>query len=635
MEEARRRPHRVVVTAGHVDHGKSTLLRALTGMEPDRLDEERRRGLSIELGFVWCTLAGTAAGPADLEVAFVDVPGHERFIATMLAGAGSAPAALLVVAADDGWSAQTQEHAEVLALLGTPVVATAITKSERVSAERLAEVATDVRDRTRRLGLSDGRAVVTDAVAGRGLEELRTGLRDGLATLPTAGDDGRARLWVDRRFVVAGAGTVVTGTLTGGHIHLGDRVTVLPAAAAARVRNLESLGGDVDEAGPGQRVAINLGGIDRDEVERGDAVVGGDGAWRASDTVEGWLRVLPGRAVGRRGAWHVHVGTAAAAARILPVVDTVAGEPDSDGGDGAVRVLLERPLPLAAGDVLVVRDAGRRRTVGAVRVADPCPGPSPRGRTARADHAGLLGRAAAADGEARLPLLVALGGGVRPVDELAAATGWDGTTPPPAGLVRLGSHVATETRWRSWVATLAGLGPGSHARSRVLDALRGGRVPGDLLDTTLAHLVDAGALVAVDTGFALPEHVDDETQARERRRRDVVGALLAEPFAPPALDEVARRHGADARDVAALVQRGEVVRVGKVAFAADAVRSAADALRGSALAARPFTAAEAREVVPTSRKFLIPLLEHLARTGVTTFDGAHHRVRPPQPGSSS
>jgi len=624
VEGSRRRPHRVVVTAGHVDHGKSTLLRALTGMEPDRLDEERRRGLSIELGFVWCTLAATRGHPSDLEVAFVDVPGHERFIATMLAGAGSAPAALLVVAADDGWSAQTQEHAEVLALLGTPVVATAVTKSGRVAVDRVAEVVADVRDRSRGLGLTDRQPVVTDAIEGRGLDELRRTLRDGLAAVPEAADGGRPRLWVDRRFVIAGTGTVVTGTLTGGPVRLGDRVAVLPDDLPGRVRGLEALGGDVDAAGPGQRVAINLGGVDRSQIDRGDAVVGAT-TWPVTDTVEGWLHVLPGRAVGRRGAWHVHVGTAATAARIAPVTGEVAGT-DDERGQGAVRVLLERPLPLAAGDILVVRDAGRSRTVGAVHVVDPRPGAPPRGRVARADHARLVEQAAAADGTARLPLLVALAGGLRPVDDLAAATGWTGTTPLPTDLVRVGTHVATDGRWQTWVEALAGLGTGSHARSDVLDALRGARVPADLLDAALANLVEVGRLVAVDTGFALPEHADDETLRRERRRRAVVESLLAEPFAPPPLDEVARSHGADARDVAALVQRGDVVRLGKVAFAAEAVRSAAHALRGSPLAGRPFAAAEAREVVPTSRKYLIPLLEHLARSGVTTFDGTHHRL---------
>jgi selenocysteine-specific elongation factor len=624
-----RRPHRIVTTAGHVDHGKSTLLRALTGMEPDRLAEERRRGLSIELGFVWGTLPGTVAAPGEIEVAYIDVPGHERFVGTMLAGVGPAPATLLVVAADDGWSAQTQEHAEVLSLLGIPVIATAITKCDTVPADHLDDVHDQVQHELARLVLDGGAVVRTDAVAGTGLDELRSALRDALARLPHPTDRGRPRLWVDRRFTVTGSGTVVTGTLTGGSLHVGDRPRLLPQDLVARVRGLASLGGDVQVASPGERVAVNLGGVDREAVTRGDALVGGDG-WRSTDVVDGWLRVLEGREVGSKGAWHAHVGSARTTARVLPLTGTIGRARDATPGahHGAVRLSLDRHLPLATGDVIVLRDAGRRRTVGRIVVADPLPGPLPRERAARRARAALIeATVEAPDGPARARALVRLAGGTRPVAELVATIGWSPDDPLASDLVVVGDHVVTTDGIRAWVEALATLGAGSHPRGTVVPLLFDAGAPQELVDDLLAHLLATGQLVAVDTGVALPQHADDESARREARRQAVVDALAAEPFAPPALESAAAAHGADGRDLAALVQTRAIVRAGKVAFAASAVEEAAEALRAAPFADRPFTATEAREALPTSRKYLIPLLEHLARSGVTTFDGVHHRLR--------
>jgi selenocysteine-specific elongation factor len=624
-----RRPHRIVTTAGHVDHGKSTLLRALTGMEPDRLAEERRRGLSIELGFVWAVLPGTPLAPGELEVAYVDVPGHERFVGTMLAGVGPAPATLLVVAADDGWSAQTQEHAEVLSLLGVPVIATAVTKSRTVPPERLDEVRDEVGRELTRLGLDGGPIVATDAVEGTGLDDLRGALRDAFAGLPIPPDRGRPRLWVDRRFTVTGSGTVVTGTLTGGSLAVGDRPRLLPTGISTRIRGLASLGGEVERAGPGERLAVNLGGVERDAVDRGDALVGGEG-WRSTDVVDGWLRVLPGREVGAKGAWHAHLGSARTTARVLPLTGPVGTSPTSLAGadEGAVRLLLDRSLPAVAGDVIVLRDAGRRRTVGRVVVADPAPGPLPRGRSARAERAELLAATVGAtEDRTRTRALVQLGGGVRPVADLVAAIGWSEGTPRPDDVEEVGAHLVTRDRIRRWIGAIGELGAGSHPRGAVVPRLVEADVPAELVDALLAHLVASGQLAAVDAGFALPEHVDDETARREARRRAVVDALAARPLAPPPWASVAAEHGADARDLATLVQRRAIVRAGKVTFAASAVDEATRALRAAPFAARPFTAGEAREALPTSRKYLIPLLEHLARSGVTTFDGTHHRLR--------
>ena len=347
--------HRVVTTAGHVDHGKSTLLRALTGMEPDRLAEERRRGLTLDLGYAWTTLGGGDEGP--VTVAFVDVPGHERFVATMLAGAGAAPAALLAVAADDGWSRQSSEHRDVLDLLGVPAVALVVTKADVVEGGRVEEVVADARAAVSGTSLADAPIVVTDAVSGRGIDELREVVAARLAEIPAPQDLGRPRLWVDRSFAVPGAGTVVTGTLTQGWLAVGDEVRLLPDGRRSRLRGVQSLGEPVARAGPGHRVALNLVGVVHTEVARGDVVVG-SGPWRTTDVAECWIRALPGHRVQRVGAWHVHVGSASTPARLLPIAGEFGG--DAEEASGAVRILLEDRLPLVAGDRLVLRETGRR-----------------------------------------------------------------------------------------------------------------------------------------------------------------------------------------------------------------------------------------------------------------------------------
>ncbi len=348
----------VVATAGHVDHGKSTLLRALTGMEPDRWAEERARGLTIDLGFVWGELTSGDGGSAT--VAFVDVPGHERFIANMLAGAGAVRLALFVVAADDGWSAQSQEHLDILDLLGVSAAVVAVTKVAIAGEDRALDVAADVERRLAATSLRGAPIVVTDALAGTGLDELRATLLRRLAAVPALPDERRARLWVDRSFTIGGAGTVVTGTLAGGSLAVGDEVALLPARRTARVRGLQSLGAAVEVARPGDRVAVNLSGVDRDEVGRGDALVTGGqppaAAWLVTDTVDTWVRALPGHAIDRAGAWHVHVGSAESVCTVHPLL----GDPIASG-PARLRPARAR-APAAAADRRPVRAARGRST---------------------------------------------------------------------------------------------------------------------------------------------------------------------------------------------------------------------------------------------------------------------------------
>jgi selenocysteine-specific elongation factor len=367
----------VVATAGHVDHGKSTLVRALTGTDPDRLAEEHARGLSIELGYAWTTL------PPVGEVAFVDVPGHERFVSTMLSGIGPVPAVLLVAAADDPWMPQAAEHLAALDALGVAHGVVAVTRSDLADPTPMLDRA---RAEIARTTLAGSPVVAVSAATGAGLEELRGHLVAMLTGLPTPDPAADVRLWVDRCFHVRGAGTVVTGTLPAGRIAPGDALAV--GDSRLRVRSVQSLGRPVESAVGVARVALNLAGEQRELLDRHSVLVTPD-AWRPTDVVD--VRVVSTGATTEGGSDTgseppqrplLHLGAVAVAAYHRPL------------GGGVSRLTLERPMPLRVGDRALLRDPGRRRLWG-LTVLDPAPPPLTRRGAAReraaalADHDGV------------------------------------------------------------------------------------------------------------------------------------------------------------------------------------------------------------------------------------------------------
>ncbi|HEY3005377.1 MAG TPA: selenocysteine-specific translation elongation factor, partial [Kribbellaceae bacterium] len=327
----------VIATAGHVDHGKSTLLRALTGMEPDRWAEERRRGMTIDLGFAWTTLE---SGPT---VAFVDVPGHERFIGNMLAGIGPAPAVMFVVAADEGWKPQSAEHLAALDALGVRQGVLVISRCDLAGPALALATA---RHELATTSLNGIEPVCVSATTGAGMDDLRAALSRLVAALPPPERQRAVRLWVDRAFTIRGAGTVVTGTLTAGAISAGDNLTIAPGEHRARVRGVESLKAHVSSVQAVARVAVNLRHLPVSQVRRGSALLTPE-AWDTTSLVD--VRTsgqLPPQVL-------VHVGSAAVAARVRPF------------GADLARLTLASPLPLQIGDRLLLRDPGSRRIVGA------------------------------------------------------------------------------------------------------------------------------------------------------------------------------------------------------------------------------------------------------------------------------
>ncbi|HET9672797.1 MAG TPA: selenocysteine-specific translation elongation factor, partial [Actinomycetota bacterium] len=345
---------RVVATAGHVDHGKSSLIVRLTGIDPDRWAEEKRRGLTIDLGYAWCPL------PSGREVGFVDVPGHERFVANMLAGVGPVRLVLFVVAANEGWRRQSEEHLSILDVLGVDGAVIALTKRDLVDHDELELARAEVLDRASGTALSDAEVVAVSAATGEGLDRLRDAIDGMLAAAPIP-EDARARLFVDRSFTISGAGTVATGTLGGACLAVGDEVEVYPTGRRARIRSLQSHERAEDRACPVTRVAANLAGLEREAVRRGD-VLGRPGAWRPTSVFEATLRPVRGldHPITARGAYKVHAGAAEADARIR-----ILGRSRLEPGDEAyVRIALARPLVLDVSDRYVLRESGRIETVG-------------------------------------------------------------------------------------------------------------------------------------------------------------------------------------------------------------------------------------------------------------------------------
>ncbi|MEO5974451.1 MAG: selenocysteine-specific translation elongation factor [Ilumatobacteraceae bacterium] len=352
---------RVIATAGHVDHGKSSLVQALTGIDPDRWEEEKRRGMSIDLGFAFATL------PTGEVVSFVDVPGHIRFLRNMLAGVGGVDACMLVVAANEGWMPQTEEHLRIIDLLGIGHGAVVVTKSDLVNEVMLETVTSEIGDHVRGTFLESAPVIPVSSANGEGLDELRECLSTLASRKSRTSDRQRPRLWIDRVFAVKGSGTVVTGTLTDGCVNVGDQLVVLPNYQAVRVRGIQTHGRAVDLLEPGQRCALNLSGIDHHQLVRGSVLVR-DRQWKPTSRCDARLVVLGSlkHDVGHRGNYMMYLGSGE-----FPVSLRVIGSDHiTPGSTGSVRLHWSTDIPILPRDRFILRETGRDETIGGGEVLD-------------------------------------------------------------------------------------------------------------------------------------------------------------------------------------------------------------------------------------------------------------------------
>ena len=583
----------VIATAGHVDHGKSTLVKALTGHDPDRLAEEHERGLSIELGYCWASL------PPVGDVAFVDVPGHERFISTMLAGIGPVPAVLLVVAADDPWMPQAAEHLLALDALGVRHGVVAVTRSDLADPEPMMRRA---RQEVARTGLAAAPVVPVSATTGAGLDVLRDHLVALLETLPEPDATADVRLWVDRCFHVRGAGTVVTGTLPAGTVSEGDELAA--GDRTYRVRGVQSLGRPARSVTGVARVALNLAGEDRSELDRQSVLVA-PGAWWHTEVVD--VRLRPGAAepgsvpppLPRRPL--LHIGATAVPAYLRPL------------GEDLVRLTLDRSLPLRIGDHALLRDPGSRRIWG-LTVLDPAP-PSLSRRGAGRQRADAL-RAVTGEpdgaaelerrGVASLPMLRRIGAPVQ--SGLVASATPDGWLVGAAEADRLraamtdlvAAHDAT-----TGATTGAGQGmPLTTLAERL-------KVPSPTIVRHLVappmRLVQGKVTMRAAQGDRLPPEL-------ERAVETISKDLAASPFVAPTADRL-REVGLHPKAVVAVSRAGWLLHLGDgILLLPGADDQAVEQL---SMLEQPFTTSDARQRLGTTRRVILPLLSHLDRQGRT------------------
>ena len=630
----------IIGTAGHIDHGKTALVKALTGIDCDRLKEEKARGITIDLGFAYLPIE---SGPV---LGFVDVPGHERFVHTMLAGTGGIDFALLVVAADDGIMPQTLEHLSIIDLLGIQRGLVALTKADLVTADRLAEVTGAIAAATAGTALARAEILPVSALTGQGIDGLRARLAAAAAETADRSAEGRFRLAVDRVFTLPGIGVVVTGTVLSGAVHVGDPVLISPSGLPARVRSLHAQNSPADTGRAGDRCALNLAGpeISKEAIRRGDVVLDPE-LHAPTARIDARLHLLPGEAkpITQWFPVRLHHAAAEVGARIVLLGDA----PIEPGGAADVQLVLDRPIAAALPDRYVIRDTSGQRTIGGGQFIDLRP-PTRRRRTSerQAQRAAL----AIADPPIAFAALLE-----------APPFAWDlaifardhalpaAATEQMADKLRLVLLEAGEARiaiapgrWRTFTASLLEQLAAHHAenpdlqgigREKLRLALQP-RLPAPVFVSALQRLVRSGELVLDGSFVRLAGHTVRLTPGDEAAWAGIAPLLGgAERFRPPRVRDIAEATGRGERDVRRLLKlAGRMGWADEIAhdhfFLRVTVREMIAIIVEEATRASggTFTAAQFRDRVANGRKVAIQVLEFFDRHGVTLRRGDLRRV---------
>ena len=622
---------RVIGTAGHVDHGKSTLIAALTGINPDRLKEEQEREMTIDLGFAWLTL------PDGEEIGIVDVPGHRDFIENMLAGVGGIDAALLVIAADEGVMPQTREHLAILDLLQIPAGLVVLTKIDLVDdPDWLDLVETDVRQTLQGTILADAPVVRVSSRSKAGFPELLSTLGLLLEESPPRPDLGRPRLPVDRVFSIPGFGTVVTGTLTDGCLNLGEEVEILPSGLRGRVRGLQTHKKKEETAVPGSRTAVNISGLSVEQIQRGQ-VIAHPGQYHPSRMLDVRFRLLPDASAPLRHASEVKLFLATS--ETIAAVRLLGTEVLEPGQEGWLQLELRQPVVAVRGDRYILRRPSPGETLGGGAVVDP----QPKRRHKRFDEkviSGLdsllrgspaevllqaclaLGPAAAKEVVQRSRLEVAPASAA--LEELAASRQLvaleDGELSPAADIL-----VMTAAQWsaleESVVTTLVVYHQSfplrrGMAREELKSRLK---LTPRVFNAAIRKLAAGGAIIEAGAWLAQPGHEIRFDNAQQAQVQALMRRFAQSPYSPPTVKECQAEVGEEVFN--ALVEIGNLVAVStEVVFRKSDYDSMAAKIRQTIREKSQITVADVRDLFDTSRRYALALMEHLDSIGVTVRD---------------
>lgn len=618
--------HVIIGTAGHVDHGKSTLITALTGINPDRLKEEQERGMTIDLGFAWLTL------PSGQVVGIVDVPGHERFLKNMLAGAGGVDVVLLVIAADEGIMPQTREHLDILRLLDVKAGVVALTKCDLVDQEWLQLVTEEVKQFLQDTPLKEAPILPVSAVTGQGIDELRNALQEAVERVTAREVNAPFRLPIDRVFTLTGAGTVITGTLVSGRIRMGDAVEILPPGIGARVRQIQMHGRKVEEAVAGSRVAINLPGVEKTQIERGMVCVP-PGMFRPTQAFDAQLTLLPDVVKGltQRMRIRVYLGTAEVIGRVS-LLDSERLEP---GAQGFVQIRLEKPLVCARSDRFVIRTYSPMFTVGGGVVLEPHAPRHKRFNHEVIEH--LQSLLTGTPAEKVLAILAQLPAGMEEAELVRRVEGEVSDIQTllrqleeEQKVLRVGDVWFEQGVWQELLERVkqtlhryhqqnplrAGM-PREELRSIVTKGLSP-----RLFEALLVRWQVQGAIALQGTLVRLADF-SIRLNERQQRLAERVAQVIREGRAtPPPVSLIAQRVGAPPDAVKAMIgvlqEMGVLVQVGEdIFFHQEVIEELAELVRRTIREKGSLSVGEFRDLTGSSRKFAVPLLEYFDNIRLT------------------
>lgn len=630
--------HFILATAGHVDHGKSALVKALTGTDPDRLPEEKARGITIDLGFAHLKLTAPGPNAATFVLGVVDVPGHEDFVKNMVAGVGSVDLALLVVAADDGWMPQTEEHLQILTYLGVRHAVVALTKIDLAEDEQATIAA--IRGKLSGTPLADAPIVPTSVVTGRGLDELKATLAKAVAALPPPRDFGKPRLPVDRVFTLQGIGTVVTGTLTGGTLRRGQNVVIQPSGKPARIRNIQRANSNVEASGPGTRTALNLSDVAAlEDIARGNVVTlrefGGP-----SNTFDALVQISPraSRTLKEGMRVRVHYGSGNVVARVAFFEKR---EELAIGESALAQLRLESRAFAFAGDRCILRDWAEQNTLAGAVLLDP--DARRRGFRAEARLACLRQRAQAPDDVAvLLASQLARDGAARKPELLVKSRFSEAEI--AAGVARLvqegrivaaGNTLIDAQKWRTARGRAAAAIDERHRKrpeqvglplAELKTALADDLPYDESFDALIADLCK-GDFVRVGADIRRRAHSPALPAGLQSAGAKLRAELNAKPFDPPSRGKLVF-DGPSQQALRFLLQTGEAIELGEdVVMTADNVSRAAAVIRDFIRTRGPATVSDLRQALGSSRRVVVPLLERLDRDGVTVRQGEKRVLR--------